>query len=116
ILQLQTIMGKENIFLQLTDNGLPLQKKISAQIKALSSDLDIPMVATNDCHYLDATDAKAHDVLLCVGNGKFLHEANRLKFPSEEYYFRSANEMNDLFFDYPGLLKTLLSLPTGVKS
>lgn len=115
ILQLQTIMGKENIFLQLTDNGLPLQKKINAQIKALSTDLDIPMVATNDCHYLDAADAKAHDVLLCVGNGKFLHEANRLKFPSEEYYFRSVNEMNDLFFDYPGAIENTVAIANRCK-
>ncbi len=66
--------------------------------------LSIPLVATNDCHYLDPEDPRAHDVLLCIQTGKTVHETKRLKFQTDQLFFKSPEQMKNDFLDYPGAI------------
>lgn len=91
------IFGQGNFFLELQDHNLPEQKEVNASLVKLSKELNIPLVATNDIHYVDKTDAKAHDVLLCIQMGKTLNDPGRMKFGSDEFYLKSRDEMEELF-------------------
>jgi len=104
------IFGKDNFFLELQDSGIPEQKAVNKALLELSSEYKIPIVATNDVHYLDKKDSKAHDVLLCIQTGSTINEAGRLKFPTEEYYFKSYSQMKDLFKEFPGALENTLEI------
>ncbi|MFH1287127.1 MAG: DNA polymerase III subunit alpha, partial [bacterium] len=77
------------------------QEAVLKNLISLSKELDIPLVATNDCHYLEKNDAKAHDMLLCIQTGTTRSDPKRMQFSSEEFYFRSPEEMNELFKDIP---------------
>lgn len=91
------IFGQGNFFLELQDHHLPEQKEVNASLVKLSKELNIPLVATNDIHYVEKSDAKAHDVLLCIQMGKTLNDPSRMKFGSEEFYLKSREEMEELF-------------------
>ncbi|MEZ4820192.1 MAG: DNA polymerase III subunit alpha [Bdellovibrionota bacterium] len=108
--QLVSVMGQDNVYLEMLDTGLPIQKKINQTIAELASKLSLPYIAANDCHYLYQEDERAHDVILCVGGGKFIHEENRVKFPTDQYYFRSTQEMQALFADYPDAITNTLAV------
>ncbi|MFQ5579372.1 MAG: DNA polymerase III subunit alpha [Nitrospiria bacterium] len=97
----QEIFGKENFFIEIQDNGLDLQIEANRKLVALSKHFDIPLVATNDCHYLHKGDARAHDVMLCLQTGKTVNMPNRMKFQTEQLYFKSAAEMNRAFSELP---------------
>jgi DNA polymerase-3 subunit alpha len=99
------IFGSGNFFLQITDNGLPIQKKINAGIMEISKQLSIPVVAANDCHYLIRKDSEAHDILRCIRLGKTLKDSNQTKFTTNQFYFRSADEMKQLFHYCPEAIK-----------
>ena len=104
------IFGKNNFFLELQDSGIPDQKKVNKTLLELSSEYNISLVATNDVHYLNKEDSKAHDVLLCIQTGSTINEAGRLKFPTDEYYFKSYDQMKELFKGFPGALKNTLEI------
>lgn len=91
----------EDFYLEVQDVGLEFQKKINSSLINLSQELSIPLVATNDVHYLNKEDAQAQDVLLCIQTGKTLDDTNRLKFSSSELYFRSSEEMEKIFSHFP---------------
>ena len=93
------ILGKNNFFLELQDHGMDEQKKVNTQLRKLSKELDIPLVVTNDVHYLKRSDAKVHEVLLCVQTGKTIVDEDRMKFPSDEFYLKSPKEISELFPD-----------------
>ncbi len=93
------IFGEENFFLEIMENGIPEQRKANEGLIALSKKLSIPLVATNDCHYLNREDAEAQEVLLCIQTGKTLNEADRMRFSTDQFYLRSPQEMTRLF-DY----------------
>ena len=97
----QKIFGEENFFLELQSNGIPAQRQVNQGLVELSHQLGIPLVATNDCHYLNAQDAKAHEVLLCVQTQKTMADADRFVFDSDQLYFKSPQEMRDDFVDFP---------------
>jgi len=99
--QYQQILGPENFYLEVMRAGFADQEKIIPGIRELSSTLDIPIVATNDCHYLRPDDARAHDALVCIQTGKKLSDQNRMKMSSNELYFRSQQEMAKIFADMP---------------
>ncbi len=98
----QEILGPENFYLEVMRSGWDEQEKVIPGILELSTNLDIPVVATNDCHYLRPEDAKAHDVLVCIQTGKRLSDKRRLRMSSAELFFRSPQEMERLFSDIPG--------------
>src|SRR5215467_3067717 len=103
-LEFQDILGKGNYYLEIQEHGLDAQKRIRKPLVELSKKTGIPMVATNDSHYLMDTDVKAHDALLCIGTGKTINDPNRLTYGSPKYYFRSAEEMWETFGEEPDLL------------
>jgi DNA polymerase III subunit alpha len=103
-LEFQDILGKGNYYLEIQEHGLDAQKRIRKPLAELSKKTGIPMVATNDSHYLMDTDVKAHDTLLCIGTGKTINDSNRLTYGSPKYYFRSAEEMWETFGEEPDLL------------
>jgi len=104
------LFGKGNFYLELMDNNIPEQKKLIPTLLELSKSLDVPVVATNDCHYLSREDAYAHDILLCIGTGKKLTDKERLRFPTEEFYYKSPEEMYQLFSFYPQALSNSLEI------
>jgi DNA polymerase-3 subunit alpha len=108
--QYQEIFGKGNFFLEIQDQGLEDEKKIRADLHRLERELEIPLVATNDSHYLCGEDSHAHDVMLCVQTGAKIHEANRFKFDSGQFFVKSADEMARLFKDSPAALKRTMEI------
>jgi DNA polymerase-3 subunit alpha len=101
----QQILGRENFYLEVMRAGFADQERIVPGIRELSSTLDIPMVATNDCHYLRPEDARAHDALVCIQTGKKLSDQNRMRMSSNELYFRSTAEMARVFADMPDAVR-----------
>jgi len=89
----------DDFYLEIQDNGLEEQKEVNRGLIQISKELSIPLVATNDIHYLDREDARAQEVLICIQTGKTLDDVNRLKFSSSELYFRTAEEMLERFED-----------------
>ena len=99
--QYQDIFGPGNFFLEIQDQGLELEKKIHADLFRLEKELEIPLVATNDSHYLCEDDSHAHEVLLCVQTAGSIHDPKRFKFDSDQFYVKSAAEMDRLFSHAP---------------
>ncbi|HDQ99060.1 MAG TPA: DNA polymerase III subunit alpha, partial [candidate division WOR-3 bacterium] len=97
----QDILGPENFYLEVMRNGFEEQDRIIPGILELSATMGIPVVATNDCHYLEQDDALAHDVLFCIQTGKKLNDEGRLRMSSNQLYFRSPAEMAQVFHDLP---------------
>jgi len=91
----------EDFYLELQDEGIPEQKKINQEMVKLGKNLGIPLVATNDCHYLRKEESFAHDVLLCIQTGSKITDTKRLKFSTNEFYFKSAEEMKEIFAEVP---------------
>lgn len=104
------LFGRENYFIELQDHGLSEQKAIREGLIRLSRDLGVPLICTNDVHYLTAEDARAHDVLLCVQTGKTIHDEDRLRYGSNEFYLKSAEQMAELFPDHPEALENTLRI------
>src|ERR1700678_2971986 len=102
--QYQDIFGRGNFFLEIQDQGLELEKKIHADLFRLEKELDIPLVATNDSHYLCEDDHHAHEVLLCVQTADSIHNPKRFKFDTDQFYVKSAAEMEKLFSHVPELV------------
>jgi DNA polymerase III subunit alpha len=104
------VFGRENFYLEIQDSGLPEQKKANKGMKGLSQKYSIPMVATNDVHYLEKQDNRFHDVLLCIQTGSMISDAGRLKFSTDQYYFKDASEMKELFHEYGDALENTLKI------
>ncbi len=100
----QNIFGKGNFYLELQYHGIPEQKIVNERLIKLSGETGIPLVATNDMHYLDREDANAQDILICIGTNRKKHEINRMKFQSSEFYMKSKEEMYETFRDIPEAL------------
>ena len=109
-LEFEEILGKGNYFLEIQEHGLDAQRQIRKPLVELSKKTGIPLVATNDSHYLMASDVKAHDTLLCISTGKTINDQNRLTYGSPKYYFRSAAEMWETFGEVPELLWRTLEI------
>lgn len=99
------IFGKDNFFLELQNHGIEEQVGVNKDLVRLSEELGIGLICSNDVHYLKKEDASVHDVLLCIQTGKTVDEKNRMKFPTEEFYLKSPQEMKFLFGEYNNALK-----------
>jgi DNA polymerase III subunit alpha len=104
------LCGEGNYFLEVQRHDLDGEPAFNEALSRLSRDLDIPLVATNDCHYLRAGDAGAHDVLLCIQTGKTLSDPKRFAFSSPDFYFKSPQEMAERFRDIPGAVEQTLAI------
>ncbi|MCK4353338.1 DNA polymerase III subunit alpha [candidate division WOR-3 bacterium] len=105
-----SIFGEENFYLELMRLGLKDNDLVDGELERLSRELGVPIVATNDCHYLTPDDAEAHDILLCLQTGKDLDDKKRLKFESREIYFKSPDEMIALFSDHPEAIENTIKI------
>jgi len=99
--RLRDIFGKGNFFLEVQDQGLEVETRINRELVRLSKETGIPLVATNDCHYLTRSDAHAQEVLMCIQTGKTMSDAQRMKFATDQFYFKTADEMMQVFREIP---------------
>ncbi len=104
------IFGRQNFYLEIQDQGLELEKKIHAGLFQLEKDLGLPLVATNDSHYLCEDDSHAQDVMVCIQTGKSIHETNRLKFQTNQFFVKSYPEMLQVFGEAPQVLAHTLEI------
>ncbi|MFQ5585503.1 MAG: DNA polymerase III subunit alpha [Thermodesulfobacteriota bacterium] len=95
------IFPDRRFYLELQDNGIEEQKAVNRELMEIGKKLDIPLIATNDCHYLTREESKAHDVLVCIQTGKTVNETDRLKFSTDQFYLKSPKEMEEAFKDIP---------------
>src|SRR6202166_2970001 len=104
------IFGKENFFLEIQDQGLEMEHRIHPNLFKLEKDMGLPLVATNDSHYLCEDDAHAQDVMVCIQTGKSIQDPNRMKFQGTEFYVKSHEEMYRVFKDSPNVLSRTLEI------
>jgi DNA polymerase-3 subunit alpha len=108
--ELRDIFGKGNFFLELQNHGLANQQRVNPAIIEIARKTGIPLVCTNDTHYLRRDDSVAHDVLLCIGTGKLVSQQDRMRYESDQFYFKSFDEMNLLWSEIPEALQNTLRI------
>jgi DNA polymerase III subunit alpha len=111
---LRDIFGKGNFYLEIQDQGFAEEKRVNPSIYRLARDTGIPLVATNDCHYINRSDSHAQEVLMCIQTGKTLSDTNRMKFPTDQFYFKTAEEMYAVFGEIPEVLTRTLEIAERV--
>jgi DNA polymerase-3 subunit alpha len=104
------VFGKDNFFLEIQDQGLEMEHRIHPHLFQLEKELGLPLVATNDSHYLCEDDAHAQDVMLCIQTGKSIQDTNRMKFHGTDFYVKSHDEMFRVFKDAPDVLSRTLAI------
>ena len=100
----------DRFYIEIMRHGIPEQDIVNTGLIALAREMHLPLVATNDSHYLNRGDAQAHDVLLCIGTGKTVQDTSRMKFMTDEFYVKSAEEMRELFRDVPEACDNTLAI------
>ncbi len=108
--RLRDIFGKGNFFLEVQDQGLEIEHRINPELVRLSKETGIPLVATNDCHYLTQADARAQEVLLCIQTGKTMSEPNRMKFATDQFFYKTPVEMARVFHELPDALARTVAI------
>lgn len=101
----RNLFGEDNFFLEVQHNEIEVQEKVNQALADIGARLSIPLVATNDCHYLKKEDVRAHDVLLCIQTGKTVKETDRFRFSTDQLYFKSGAEMQATLGQYPGAIE-----------
>src|SRR3989337_214507 len=104
------IFTNRRFFLELQDNGLPDQKKCKKGLIEVSRKLNLPLVATNDCHYLKKEDSRIHDILLCIQTGKTVNSPGRMRFETDQFYFKRAEEVIENFKDVPEVIENTVEI------
>ncbi len=108
--QFAQIFGPGRFYLEIMEHGLPEQKKVNEGLLRVAEKTGLPLVATNDCHYISREDAELQDILICISTGKNLNDGKRLKFSSQEFYIKSPEEMIALFGHIPGAIENTLAI------
>jgi DNA polymerase-3 subunit alpha len=106
----QEVFGKDFYFMELQSHGLAEQKRVTEGTIRIGQALDAPLCGTNDSHYLEATDARAHEALLCIQTGTTMSDPNRWRFSTEEFYLKSADEMRAVFKEVPEAYRNTLAV------
>ncbi len=106
----KNLFGEGNYYIELQDHGMDEQRRILPHLQKLAEELEIPLVATNDCHYLTKEDSKTQAVLMCIQTNTVLGEEKAMEFPTEEFYVKSQEEMAALFSSYEGALENTLRI------
>ena len=99
--RLQSIFGRENFFIEMQDHDMPEQRRTNPDLLKIAKEINAPLLATNDLHYVKHSDFEMHDALLCIGTGARVSDADRFRFSSDQHYLKSAAEMRYLFRDIP---------------
>ncbi len=105
-----TIFDNNRFYLELQENGIADQKIVNNGLIEISKEMSIPLVATNDCHYLNKADAKAHEVLLCIQTGKTMSAPDRMHFTTDEFHFKSPEEMTKAFAHVPEAISNTIAI------
>jgi DNA polymerase III subunit alpha len=108
--RLRDIFGKGNFFLEVQDQGLEIEQRVNRELVRLARETGIPLVATNDTHYLTRADSHAQEVLLCIQTGKTMSDASRMKFATDQFYFKTAVEMAEVFRELPEALERTIAI------
>jgi len=108
--ELREAFGKGNFYFELMDHGLEEQKKVNKSLIKMGKDLDVPLVATNDFHYLQSTHSSAHEALLCIQTQTMLDDPNRMRMSTNEFYFKTAEEMSKVFQEVPEAIKNTINI------
>jgi DNA polymerase-3 subunit alpha len=108
--RLRDIFGKQNFFLEVQDQGLEQDIRVNRDLVRLSKESGIPLVATNDCHYLTQSDSHAQEVLMCIQTGKTMSDAARMKFATDQFYFKTGEEMAQVFREIPDAVTRTLAI------
>ncbi|MBP7262871.1 MAG: DNA polymerase III subunit alpha [Spirochaetia bacterium] len=104
------LFGAENYYLELQDHGMDEERRVNRELVPMAKRLGVGIIATNDVHYLEKSDAAAHDALLCVGTNRKVSDVSRMRFPSPEFYLKSPDEMASLFRELPDALSNTLRI------
>ncbi|MGH9387958.1 MAG: DNA polymerase III subunit alpha [Vicinamibacterales bacterium] len=104
------ILGAGNFFLEMQFQGIDEQRVVNTGLLPIARDLNLPLVCTNDVHYLRHGDHKPHDILLCIGTGKSVNDENRLKYHGDQFFLKSAGQMAEVFGDYPDAMKNTVRI------
>jgi DNA polymerase III subunit alpha len=104
------ILGPGNFFLEMQYQGIDEQRIVNVGLQPIATELGLPLVATNDVHYLKNSDFKPHDILLCIGTGKTVNDTERLKYHGDQFYLKTAEEMAKVFGDFPEALANTLRI------
>ena len=104
------ILGDGNFFLEMQYQGIDEQKIVNRGLQPIASDLGVPLVCTNDVHYLRQADCHPHDILLCIGTGKTVTDINRLRYHGDQFYLKTPAEMETLFGDFPQALQNTVAI------
>ncbi|MGE3277830.1 MAG: DNA polymerase III subunit alpha [Vicinamibacterales bacterium] len=102
------ILGEGNFFLEMQYQGIDEQRIVNTGLLPIARDLGMPLVCTNDVHYLRQDDSKPHDILLCIGTGKSVHDERRLKYHGDQFFLKTGKQMAEIFKDHPDALKNTL--------
>lgn len=108
--ELNEIFGDGNFFLEIQNHGIEKQTTLIPKIEAISRETKIPLVASNDCHYMRQSDVEAHDALICIQTGKFMSDHDRLKYNTDQIYFKSEEEMKYALGDYKEALENTVNI------
>lgn len=109
-LKLKDIFEEDSFYLELQDHNMEEQKKVNLDLIKLGKETGIPLVATNDVHYINREDAQVHDILLCIQTGKIIEDEERMKFPNDEFYLKSPEEMEEIFKSVPEAISNTLKI------
>src|SRR5690606_3268934 len=97
VLEYKNIFEPGQYFLELQPNGMEAQERVNASLAQLGRDLDVPLVATNDCHYVNRKESHAHEILMCMGMGRTFDDPKRLRHDCDEYFIKTPQEMLGYF-------------------
>jgi DNA polymerase-3 subunit alpha len=119
--RLRDILGPKNFFLEMQYQGIEEQKVVNEGLLPLARDLNLPLVCTNDVHYLRQADHQPHDILLCIGTGKTVNDTQRMRYHGDQFFLKTAEQMASVFHDHPDALRNTLlvaercdvTIPTG---
>jgi DNA polymerase-3 subunit alpha len=106
--RLRDILGPNNFFLEMQYQGIEEQKVVNEGLLPLARDLNLPLVCTNDVHYLRQADQQPHDILLCIGTGKTVNDAQRMRYHGDQFFLKTAEQMVSVFGDHPDALRNTL--------
>jgi DNA polymerase-3 subunit alpha len=104
------IFGHDRFYLELMDHQIDAQEKLFEHYPKFAKEFGVKLVASNDCHYINQGDAKAHDALICIGTGSIITEEDRMRYSGDEYYLKSADEMKKIFKEFPEAIKQTIEI------
>ncbi|MDH4100827.1 MAG: DNA polymerase III subunit alpha [Nitrospirota bacterium] len=106
----RNLFGPGDFYLEIQENGIAEQVEVNRWLVRMSQELNLPLVATNDCHYLKKEDARAHEILLCIQTGKTINDSDRMRMSTDTIYFKSAEEMKEAFKDHPEAIRNTIEI------